>query len=76
MKANKEIAVKNENFGALKRGDFVQAGRWVDCKCRRCRTKWVEIDDTKHTNGTGHAWMCQKCLANAIDRTRYYTPKT
>jgi hypothetical protein len=48
-------------------------GRQVDCRCRRCRHKWMEIDGTKNTEGSGTLAMCPRCLASAIDRTRYYT---
>ena len=44
-------------------------GNLSEVRCRRCRFVWVEIDDTVHTNGTGHAHFCHRCLATKFDRT-------
>lgn len=54
----------------------VRDGRLVDCKCRRCRHTWMEIDDSRHTEGSGTLMMCPRCLASAIDRTRHYVLTT
>ncbi len=51
---------------------YVQDDHAVDCTCRRCRKTWMEIDDTRHTNGTGHAIFCPRCDASKIDRVRTY----
>ncbi len=69
---NESIAITNDIFGAYSRLRLVRDGRGVDCNCRRCRHKWMEIDDSKHTNGTGNARMCPRCTATKIDRIRYY----
>lgn len=50
----------------------VRDGSLVECRCKRCRTRWVEIEGTRHTEGLGSLRMCPKCFAEAIDRVRYY----
>ena len=72
MSATKTIAITNDAIGAHSPHRLARDGHCVDCKCRRCRHKWMEIDDSKHANGTGNAWMCPRCTATKIDRTRYY----
>lgn len=71
----KEIAITNDRFGRYSESDLVRAGHAIDCKCRRCRWKWMEIEDSSVANGTCHAYNCPKRLATVIDRTAYYTLK-
>ena len=52
--------------------DAVREGSLVECRCRRCRYQWDELEGTRHTEGLGSLRMCPKCFAEAIDRVRYY----
>ena len=72
MSANKTIAITNDEHGAHSLHRLVRDGHQVDCKCRRCRHVWMEIDSSKHANGTGSCYYCPRCMATKIDRTRYY----
>ncbi len=66
------ISIINEDFRMHSLQYLIRDGHDVNCECRRCRYKWMEIEDSRYAQGGGRLNMCPRCLATKIDRIRYY----